>query len=96
MTVRVSPLRQPDPATQNGRILAYLREHPRSTIAECYAAMHPPITNIRARHSDLRLQFGIEVVCERRSDGYDGFRVVEGELTLPWSESEMRYAHGDR
>lgn len=79
---RVSPLRQPDPSTQNGRVLAYLRAHPGSTVQECAAAMHPWISNIRARHSDLRLQFGIDVVCERRPDGYDGFRVIEGPMTL--------------
>lgn len=77
-------IREPDPTTQNGRVLAYLRANPGATFVECYEAMQPRIANIRARHSDLRQKFGIEVVCEPRPDGHEGFRVllhpVQGEL----------------
>ncbi len=81
--MRVSPLREPDPLTQNGRVLRFLREHPGATVQECAAAMEPWISNIRARHSDLRITYGIDVICEKRPDGYEGFRVRErGPLTL--------------
>lgn len=79
-------IREPDPKTQNGRVLAYIRTHPGATFVECYDAMQPRIANIRARHSDLRLIFGIEVVCEPRPDGNEGFSVylhpVQRELGL--------------
>ena len=68
--------REPDPTTQNGRVLAYLRSHPGSTVMECVRAMDPWISNVRARHSDLRA-LGFDVRPETRSDGQVGFSVVE-------------------
>jgi len=74
-------MNQPAAGTQNARVLAYIRAHPGATVQECAAAMEPWISNIRARHSDLRLR-GFDVVCERRPDGFDGFRLVDGPMTL--------------
>ena len=71
-------IREPDPATQNGRVLAWMRAHPGASVVECYDAMQPRISNIRARHSDLRA-LGFVIVCERRPDGHDGFAVVPVE-----------------
>ena len=74
--------REPDPKTQNGRVLRFIREHPGATVMECSRAMDPWISNIRARHSDLR-DLGFDIQPEPRSDGQVGFRVVEpGQATL--------------
>lgn len=75
--------REPDPTTQNGRVLAFIRSHPGATFVECYWAMDPPIANIRARHSDLRIR-GFDIVCEQRADGHEGFtlRAPDEQLAL--------------
>ncbi len=79
----VSPLRQPDPLTQCGRLLAFIRENPSCTTMEITLGLAPFVANPRARISDLRITYGIDVVCEKRPDGYEGFRVRErGPLTL--------------
>jgi len=74
-------MNEPAAGTQCARVLAFIRAHPGATVQECAAAMEPWISNIRARHSDLRLR-GFDVRCERRPDGFDGFRLVEGPMTL--------------
>lgn len=74
--------REPEAGTQNARILAYIRAHPDATVMECSRAMHPWVANIRARHSDLR-NLGFDIQAVRRTDGREGFRLVEhGQATL--------------
>ena len=67
---------EPDPATQNGRVLAYIRSHPGATVMECARAMDPYVSNVRARHSDLRVR-GFDIRAEKRADGHDGFTLHE-------------------
>jgi len=65
--------------TQTERLIAYLETHPRATSLEITLACG--IVNVTGRVSDARAQ-GIEVVCERREDGRQGYRIVESEAQL--------------
>jgi len=60
--------------TQTQRVLAYLRSNPGASSLEITLACG--IVNVTGRISDLRAQ-GYEVKCYRRSDGRDGYLVVE-------------------
>jgi hypothetical protein len=82
MTASPDTIRTPTPGSQNDRVLRFIREHPGSTVMECVRAMDPWVSNVRARHSDLRA-LGFDIRAEVRADGQTGFRVVEsGDLTL--------------
>ncbi len=60
--------------TQTDRLIAFLRSHPQATSLE--VTMACGIVNVTGRVSDARAQ-GFDIVCERRSDGRQGYRVVE-------------------
>lgn len=60
--------------TQNERLAAYLRTHPGASGLEIIHALAMP--KYTSRISDLRAQ-GIDVICERRSDGRNGYRIAE-------------------
>ena len=60
--------------TQTERLVAFLRSHPDATSLE--VTMACGIVNVTGRVSDARAQ-GIDIVCERRPDGRQGYRVVE-------------------
>ena len=60
--------------TQVERLVAFLRSHPEATSLEVTLACR--IVNVTGRVSDARTQ-GIDIVCERRSDGEFGYRVRE-------------------
>lgn len=60
--------------TQVDRLVAFLRANPGSTSLEVTLACR--IVNVTGRVSDARAQ-GIDIVCERRSDGEFGYRVRE-------------------
>jgi hypothetical protein len=63
--------------TQTDRLVAFLRTHPEATSLEITLAT--AICNVTGRVSDARAQ-GIDIRCERRSDGRQGYRIVEPEL----------------
>lgn len=65
--------------TQTARLAAYLRTHPGATGLEIIHALALP--KYTSRISDLRAQ-GIEVVCETRSDGRKGYRLVDAPVQL--------------
>lgn len=65
--------------TQVERLVAYLRTHPGASGMEIITALALP--KYTSRISDARAQ-GIPIVCERRSDGRNGYRVADGPLTL--------------
>lgn len=73
--------------TQTDRLIAFLRTHPQATSLEITLACG--IVNTTGRISDARAQ-GFVVVCETRSDGRKGYRVVEtrppikGEQVSAW------------
>ena len=73
--------------TQVDRLVAFLRSHPEATSLEVTLACG--IVNVTGRVSDARAQ-GIDIVCERRSDGRQGYRVRErarvttGEQVAVW------------
>jgi len=60
--------------TQTERLIGFLRDNPRATSLEITLACN--IVNVTGRVSDARAQ-GIDVVCERRRDGRQGYRIVE-------------------
>lgn len=62
--------------TQNQRVLAFLRGHPRATAIEIGMGVHPWVSNPRARISDLRAQ-GHVIEPTKRADGRTGFVVRE-------------------
>lgn len=66
-------------STQSDRVLAYIEDHPLCTVLDMTRHLDPFVGNIRARISDARAalrEAGGDIVCERRSDGRAGFRVV--------------------
>jgi hypothetical protein len=65
--------------TQSTRLLAYLYTHPGATSLEITHAL--ALVNVTGRVSDLRAA-GHDVVCARRSDGRQGYRVVERKPVL--------------
>ncbi|TFG67856.1 MAG: hypothetical protein E4H24_05135 [Thermomicrobiales bacterium] len=60
--------------TQTERLIGFLRDNPQATSLEITLACN--IVNVTGRVSDARAQ-GIDVVCERRRDGRQGYRIVE-------------------
>lgn len=76
-------------ATQNERVLAYLRAHPGATAMELAHGCSPWVSNPRARISDLRAN-GYRVDMVKREDGRNGFVVVEpvpvasGQIGMDW------------
>lgn len=62
------------PLTQVDRLVAYLRTHPAASGLEIVRALDMP--KYTGRISDARAQ-GYDVVCETRSDGRKGYRVIE-------------------
>lgn len=61
--------------TQAARLLLYLTLNPGATVMEMQLALHPFISNPRARLSDLRAAGNI-IECRKRSDGQRGFYLV--------------------
>ncbi|MBA2439596.1 MAG: hypothetical protein H0V50_02850 [Thermoleophilaceae bacterium] len=62
--------------TQTDRLIAYLRSHPGASSLEVTMACGI----VTGRVSDARA-LGIDVVCERRQDGRQGYRIVVPVLT---------------
>jgi hypothetical protein len=60
--------------TQTERLVEFLRSHPEATSLEITLACN--IVNVTGRVSDARAQ-GVDIVCERRADGRQGYRIVE-------------------
>ena len=65
--------------TQSARLLAYIQTHPEATSLEITHAL--ALVNVTGRISDLRAA-GHNIVCARRSDGRQGYRVVESRPVL--------------
>lgn len=65
--------------TQTERVIAFLRTHPQATSLEITLATN--VVNTTGRISDARAA-GVNVVCETRSDGRKGYRVVEEPVQL--------------
>lgn len=65
--------------TQVERLVRYLRSHPGASGLELVTALAMP--KYTSRISDARAQ-GIDIVCIRREDGRNGYRVNDGPLTL--------------
>lgn len=63
--------------TQTERLVEYLRSHPEATSLE--VTMACGIVNVTGRVSDARAA-GYDIRCERRSDGRQGYVLVEPEL----------------
>ena len=74
-------------APQTARLIEFVRTHPLATSLEITLAIG--CVNVTGRVSDARAQ-GIDIVCERRSDGRQGYRVRErarvttGEQVAVW------------
>lgn len=62
--------------TQVERLVEYLRTHPEATGLEIIRALSMP--KYTSRVSDARAQ-GYEIRCERRSDGRQGYTLVDPE-----------------
>lgn len=62
--------------TQTDRLVEFLRSHPEATSLEVTLACG--IVNVTGRISDARAA-GVDIVCVRRSDGRQGYRVVDPE-----------------
>ena len=62
--------------TQTERLIAFLHAHPEATSLEVTLACG--IVNVTGRVSDARAQ-GVDIRCARRSDGRQGYRIVEPE-----------------
>lgn len=62
--------------TQTDLLVDFLRTHPEATSLE--VTMACGIVNVTGRVSDARAQ-GVDIVCERRSDGRQGYRVRDPE-----------------
>lgn len=68
--------------TQNDRVLRFLMTHDGPTAMEITLALHPYVSNVRARISDLRAH-GNNIVARKRSDGQIGmYLVVAGQQEL--------------
>lgn len=68
--------------TQSERVLHYLMEHNGSTAMELTLALHPYVSNVRARVSDLRAH-GNVIEARKRGDGNVGLYLVQvGDGTL--------------
>jgi Helix-turn-helix domain len=65
--------------TQVERLVLYLRSHPGASGLELVTALSMP--KYTSRISDARAQ-GIDIVCEKRPDGRNGYRLADGPLTL--------------
>lgn len=65
--------------TQTERLIEYVRSHPEASSLDITLACG--IVNVTGRVSDARAQ-GVEVVCERREDGRQGYRIVEPAAQL--------------
>jgi hypothetical protein len=63
-------------ATQKERLVEFLRSHPGATSLEITLACR--IVNVTGRVSDARAD-GLDIRCERRSDGEQGYTVYEPE-----------------
>jgi hypothetical protein len=60
--------------TQTARLIEYLRTHPEATSLDITLACG--IVNVTGRVSDARAA-GVDIRCERRLDGRQGYVVVE-------------------
>jgi hypothetical protein len=60
--------------TQTQRLVTYVLLHPGATSLDITLACG--IVNVTGRVSDARAQ-GVDIVCERRADGRQGYRIVE-------------------
>lgn len=60
------------------RLLRYLRDHPGASSLEVTRDLY--IVNVTGRVSDLR-GAGYRIVCLKRPDGADGYRVLERVVT---------------
>ena len=65
--------------TQTQRLVAFLRSHPQATSLEITLACG--IVNTTGRISDARAA-GFVIECERRSDGRQGYRLIEQPVQL--------------
>lgn len=72
----MTDLRKP---SQVDRLVRYLRSHPGASGLELVTELAMP--KYTSRISDARAQ-GIDIICERRPDGRNGYRVADGPLTL--------------
>ena len=70
-----------NPDSQAARLLRLIRDEPGISTMQIQQTMRPFVSNPRARISDLR-KLGYDIVCERRPDGYEGFRVREAPVQL--------------
>lgn len=68
--------------TQVDRLRDYLRDHPGASSLEI--TLDLAIVNVTGRVSDLRAK-GVEVVCFRRQDGRDGYRIDEPPAQMTWT-----------
>jgi hypothetical protein len=59
---------------QTERLVRYLRDNPGASSLEITLACD--IVNVTGRVSDARAQ-GVDIVCKRRRDGRQGYRVIE-------------------
>lgn len=67
--------------TQTERLIAYLRTHPMASGLEIIHALNLP--KYTSRISDARA-LGVDIRCEKRSDGRRGYVVVEKPQQLEW------------
>lgn len=67
--------------TQTQRVVAWIRANPGTTVMELQLALHPFVSNPRARISDARAA-GHVIECARRFDGQMGFRLIEAPEQL--------------
>lgn len=67
--------------TQADRVLAFLRSEVDPTVMDIAHGCHPWVANPWARIGDLR-KAGYVIECVRRPDGHNGFRLIEGPMTL--------------
>ena len=71
--------------TQTERVVAFIRSHPEATSLEITLATGA--VNVTGRVSDARAQ-GVDIRCERRSDGKYGF-VVRSAWEAPVTSGEQ-------
>lgn len=68
--------------TQNDRVAAYLLSHQGATTMEVAIGVHPWVSNVRARVSELR-KAGYHVEPRKRPDGRTGFYITDpDDLTV--------------
>jgi hypothetical protein len=60
--------------TQTDRVIEFIQDHPAATSWEITVATGT--VNVTGRISDARAA-GVDIVCERREDGRQGYRVRE-------------------